>query len=203
MKTWELGTSGTSIYSFFDAVRNNLNHKLSSYLYSFISNIPRAKVVEAGSGPGYCASLLNRYDTVSEAVLLDIDPEVIQLAGARDSTLRPTVGNLLHSPFFDNSFDLVYNSSTIEHIPDLKTPFSEMARICRPGGIIFVGIPCKCGPLFPFSLLSPTGGIGAWIGRFIPPHEILLLADHLSLILIDELFYFYRFFRGYLFRKTT
>ena len=203
MKTWELGTRGSSIYRFFDAIRNNLNHKLSSYLYSFITDIRRAKVIEAGSGPGYCASLLNRYSTISESVLLDIDPEVIQMAGARDSTLKTTVGNLLHSPFFDNSFDLVYNSSTIEHIPDLAAAFSEMARICRPGGIIFIGIPCKYGPLFPFSLLSPTGSIGIWIGRFIPRHEILLLADHLSLNLIGELFYFYRFFHGYLFQKTT
>lgn len=201
MKTWELGTIDSSAYRFFDSIRNNLNYKLSSYLYSYISNIPQAKIIEAGSGPGYCASLLNRRDTISEAALLDIDLEVLQIAGSRDPSLKTAVGNILHSPFADNSFDLVYNSSTIEHIPDLKIVFSEMVRICKPGGIVFIGIPCKYGPLFPFSLLPPASNLAIWIGRFIPHQNIMHLSNHLRLKLIDELFYFYRFFRGYLFQK--
>lgn len=203
MKTWELGTIDSSIYRFFDAIRNNLNEKLSSYLYSFISDIQRAKIIEAGSGPGYCASLLNHRDTISESVLLDLDPEVLQIAGSRDSTLNATVGNILLSPFVDNSFDLVYNSSTIEHISDWETAFSEMVRICKPGGIIFIGIPLKYGPLFPFSLLPRNSNLAIWIGQFIPHQDIILFADHLNLKPVGELFYFYRFFRGYLFKKYT
>ena len=201
MKSWELGTINSSAYRFLDSIRNNLNYKLSSYLYSYLSDIPQAKVIEAGSGPGYCASLLNQRNTISEAVLLDIDPEVLQIAESRDSTLKTSVGNILHSPFSDNSFDLVYNSSTIEHIPDFKTAFSEMVRICKPGGIIFIGIPYKYGPLFPFSLIPPDGNLAIWIGRFIPHQDIMHISNHFRLKLIGELLYFYRFFRGYLFQK--
>lgn len=37
----------------------------------------------------------------------------------------------------DNSFDLVFSFATMEHVPDIRKGFSEMARVTRPGGIIY------------------------------------------------------------------
>jgi len=36
-------------------------------------------------------------------------------------------------PLPDRSFDLVLSCLAMEHLPSLDLPFSEMARICRPG----------------------------------------------------------------------
>ncbi|MBH8566036.1 class I SAM-dependent methyltransferase [Nostoc sp. CENA67] len=39
--------------------------------------------------------------------------------------------------FEDDTFDLIYSAQTIEHITDLKSAFSEMKRILKPGGIMY------------------------------------------------------------------
>lgn len=37
----------------------------------------------------------------------------------------------------DNTFDLVFSFATMEHVPDIGKGFSEMARVTRPGGVIY------------------------------------------------------------------
>jgi SAM-dependent methyltransferase len=38
--------------------------------------------------------------------------------------------------FPDNTFDLIYSSSVLEHIHDLGSAMSEMARVLKPGGVM-------------------------------------------------------------------
>lgn len=40
-----------------------------------------------------------------------------------------------HTGLPDGHFDLIYSSSTIEHIADLAAAFAEMVRLLRPGGL--------------------------------------------------------------------
>ncbi|MEZ2131536.1 MULTISPECIES: class I SAM-dependent methyltransferase [unclassified Sinorhizobium] len=35
------------------------------------------------------------------------------------------------------SFDLVYSVATMEHVPDIFSAFQEMARVLKPGGVIY------------------------------------------------------------------
>jgi len=44
----------------------------------------------------------------------------------------------------DNEFDIVYCFATMEHVPDIQAAFSEMARVTRPGGIMY----CVSAPLW-------------------------------------------------------
>ncbi len=39
-----------------------------------------------------------------------------------------------HMPFADNSFDIVFGSAVLHHSKDLKSAFSEIRRVLRPGG---------------------------------------------------------------------
>ena len=49
-------------------------------------------------------------------------------------------------PFGDESFDLVFGHAVLHHIPDLRTAFSEFARVLRPGRILaFCGEPSRYG----------------------------------------------------------
>ncbi|MGM5050284.1 class I SAM-dependent methyltransferase [Tardiphaga sp. 604_B6_N1_1] len=43
-----------------------------------------------------------------------------------------------------NSFDLVFSFATMEHVPDIASGFSEMARVTKPGGKLF----CIAAPLW-------------------------------------------------------
>lgn len=44
-------------------------------------------------------------------------------------------------PFDDGSFDVVFYHHVIEHVPDPPDSLTEIARVLRPGGVLFVGTP--------------------------------------------------------------
>jgi len=113
------------------------------------------------------------------------------------------LGSLLKMPFADQSFDLVYNSSTIEHLDDTERAFFEMVRVCKPGGVVFTGIPYKFGPLFPSLLFPERGAVREWVGRFISRSEILSWAAMYKVTLVGERTYYFGMFKGYVFKKDV
>lgn len=52
-------------------------------------------------------------------------------------------------PFEDDRFDLVVASHVLEHLPNPLELFAELARVCRPGGLIYVESPSWMTVLFP------------------------------------------------------
>lgn len=46
------------------------------------------------------------------------------------------VGDAENIPFEDNTFDLVYSWGVIHHSPNTEKAFSELVRVCKPGGEI-------------------------------------------------------------------
>lgn len=45
--------------------------------------------------------------------------------------------NISSSSFEDNSFDVIFSNTVLEHIADLDNAFKEMKRILKPGGFCF------------------------------------------------------------------
>ena len=56
------------------------------------------------------------------------------------------VGPLASAPWPDASFDAVTMWHVLEHWPDPAEPLSRAARLLRPGGVLFVGVPNFAGP---------------------------------------------------------
>lgn len=48
--------------------------------------------------------------------------------------------------FPNNSFDVIFSSHSLEHSYDSAKVISELARVCRPGGLIAVEIPVNFEP---------------------------------------------------------
>src|SRR5262249_19192968 len=49
--------------------------------------------------------------------------------------------DLLHLPFSDSSYDLVYASHVLECIPDDRKAIQEIRRILKPNGIAILPVP--------------------------------------------------------------
>jgi len=46
-----------------------------------------------------------------------------------------------HLPFADGAFDCVISCETIEHLTDPPAALREMARVCKPGGMLYLTTP--------------------------------------------------------------
>jgi ubiquinone/menaquinone biosynthesis C-methylase UbiE len=46
-----------------------------------------------------------------------------------------------HLPFADRAFDCVISCETIEHLTDPAAAIREMARVCKPGGMLYLTTP--------------------------------------------------------------
>lgn len=65
----------------------------------------------------------------------DRNPQSIELAKGRGVFDRADVCDAAaRLPYHDGAFDLVFNNSALEHIPDLDATLREVARVLVPGG---------------------------------------------------------------------
>ena len=99
------------------------------------------RILVAGCGLGHEAKHI--YDTLGgELVGVDVgaawDPSLASVDGGKFELLEASVQEL---PFPDASFDLVFYHHVIEHVPDPVASLVELARVLRPGGLIYVGTP--------------------------------------------------------------
>ncbi len=101
----------------------------------------RARVLEAGCGPGHLAiGLASRHGL--HVTGLDLDPAMIRRARANaeraeaDETRRPSflVGDVASLAFPDGSFDLVVSTLSMHHWADPAAGLGEIARVLGPGG---------------------------------------------------------------------
>ena len=101
------------------------------------------RVLDVGSGTGYCTRhLLGRYPK-SRIEAFDISHLMLQYARQQNSIwqrLRKRVGytngDAEQLPYADASMDLVFSNLTLQWCPDLDAVFSEFRRVLRPGGLL-------------------------------------------------------------------
>ena len=89
---------------------------------------PGARVLEIGAGTGQQALALAKRG-------IDIAAIEIPDSNYAEARLFPIIDyDGRHIPFDDGSFDIVFSSNVMEHIPDLHQTNSEIRRVLRPGG---------------------------------------------------------------------
>ncbi len=94
------------------------------------------------------------------------------LTKLRERGGKVALGEVTALPYGDDTFDLVCALDIIEHVDDEDGAFSEISRVCRPGGTILISTP-----LHP----SRWTAFDDFVGhkrRYEPPRLLSKLAEH-------------------------
>ena len=161
------------------------------------------RILDLGSGPGHDSMALEAAGAT--VVSVDLDPAALGLA--HDRGAKAVRGDAYHLPFPDASFDGVYCSNIVEHVPAAGPLLDEIARVLEPRGWAWISWTNWYSPwgghhIIPFHLLGPTLGPRVYDRLFGPPPknvvgeglfptyigETLQLArEHTALDLIDAM----------------
>jgi len=114
--------------------------KLCSYLFQAFKMKPGMKMLEPGCGRG---EFLKHFKNLGlECTGLDRSDETsVFLAESGIPLAVCDVEKEKAMPFPDNSFDIVYNKSFLEHLRDPDIFLREARRILKPGGLLLCLVP--------------------------------------------------------------
>lgn len=101
-----------------------------------------SRVLDVGGGPGYFAQAFGS----EGASYTPLDADLGELTAAHDPWPGTVVGSGMQLPFRDASYDVTYSSNVLEHVSSPWTMADEMARVTKPGGIVFISYTVWWGP---------------------------------------------------------
>ena len=104
-----------------------------------------ARLLDAGGGDGtWCATLLEA-GRAGHAVLLDVSPDMLRLAGVKIGRSRLAVerclGDAARLPFPSGHFDVTLAlGGVLSHLSDADRAVQELVRVTRAGGHVVVSV---------------------------------------------------------------
>lgn len=125
---------------------------------------PGLSVLDVGCGPGTITADLA--EIVAPGRVLALEPTEAGLDLARAETRRRgvenvdfAVGDVCGLEQVDGSFDVVHAHQVLQHVPDPVGALREMARVCRPGGIV----AARDADYASFAWYPLLPGLGDWL----------------------------------------
>jgi SAM-dependent methyltransferase len=127
-------------------------------------------VLDLGCGTGWDAAALRT--SGARVIAVDIEEDLARTAKHRGTPSLAADG--LRLPFGDATFDGVYSSNIVEHVPSVERLLDEIARVTKPGGWSWVSWTNWYSPwgghhMTPFHLLGPRLGTWVYYRLFGPP----------------------------------
>jgi SAM-dependent methyltransferase len=128
------------------------------------------RVLDLGCGGGYDSAAL----IAAGAQVTAMDLERDGLALARDRGVPALCADANRLPFADATFDGIYSSNVLEHVPSIEVLLDEAHRVLRPGGWAWISWTNWFSPwgghhIIPLHMLGPRLGPRLWNRLFGPP----------------------------------
>jgi SAM-dependent methyltransferase len=131
-----------------------------------------ARVLEVGAGTGQQALELERRGFQVEAI------EIPSSNYAQDRMFPIVDFDGRHIPFPDASFDVVFSSNVLEHVPDLVQMHKEIRRVLKPTGYALHVLPTHAWRFWTTLSAFPTAvQYAGTIGDQLKPRWPLSLAE--------------------------
>ena len=92
------------------------------------------RILDVGGGPGYFSDAFRRAGARCSAVELVLH----RLSAGGMPTMGSIVGDGQRMPIATGVFDVCHSSNVIEHVASPDAFLSEMLRVVRPGGLVFL-----------------------------------------------------------------
>jgi len=108
------------------------------------------QLLDLGCGVGWAMAVATERGRVGRAVGLDFSQRALDLGMRRAAQEWPAAARLrvswvcgdgIRLPFADASFDRAFSFGSMEHFPDVRAGFGELARVLRPGGLAVTVVP--------------------------------------------------------------
>jgi SAM-dependent methyltransferase len=99
---------------------------------------PGTRLLEVGAGTGQDAIFFR--DNGIDVVATDLTPEMVERC--TEKGLEAHIADVLDLGFPDASFDAAWTINCLLHVPTdtLPAALAEIARVLRPGGLLFLGV---------------------------------------------------------------
>lgn len=110
---------------------------IKDVLEQSIDNNTTLKILNVGAATGKTSEMLGNYGTVTS---IEYDKDCCDFTSKRLG-IEIINASVLDLPFADNSFDLVCAFDIIEHVEDDFKAVTEMHRVCKSNGLIYVTVP--------------------------------------------------------------
>src|SRR5690349_13281682 len=104
---------------------------------------PGARILEIGAGTGQQAAEIARHGFAVEAIEVGSS----NYSGVRIFPITDYDGS--HIPFPDASFDIVFSSNVLEHVPHLSELNRDIARVLKPDGYCPYAMPTPSWRVWP------------------------------------------------------
>jgi 2-polyprenyl-6-hydroxyphenyl methylase/3-demethylubiquinone-9 3-methyltransferase len=193
---WLDRLEGTRLYQ---RARRAMNRALISTLAEqMLRGRSDLRVAEMACGSGFGAHLLAQRPEVALSVAADLNLEDFQQARIANYKAAFMRADIFKPGLQRGSMDLVWNSSSIDELPDPASAVAAMATLAKPGGRVFVGVPSRHGAA---SLLRHLPSAGGWVGQAYSRAELRDLLASAGLRVEHETTYLYGTFIGALGRK--
>ncbi|MBC8278538.1 MAG: class I SAM-dependent methyltransferase [FCB group bacterium] len=124
-----------------DYSRDRVLSEVDKYLLSQIKLSPGQRILEIGAGSGIIGRELIRQNSGVIYYNLDLSLKFIRIARENQGAEAIAVmGDAAKLPFRPESFDAVLEMDAIHHFPRhlLHQPVSEIGRVLKPGGIVYM-----------------------------------------------------------------
>jgi len=132
-------------------------------LHHHLGNPGGLRILDVGCGEGtYFLDLALRGATLIEMELLPEAVSVNHRAIERlelSASAATIVGSAIALPTADQSFDAVICNCVLEHVMDDSAALREMARVLKPGGLLYLTVDCDEQPLVLSGLNSIPGPV--------------------------------------------
>lgn len=120
-----------------------LVQKWESRHFQNLLEMPGAGVfLEIGCGRGAALPLISNGFRPRRIDAIDVDPEMIRLAGKRRRRMKSFSGLIMPAdaqrlPYKDNCLDAVFNFGILHHLEDWELGIKEVARVLKKGGTFY------------------------------------------------------------------